>query len=186
MMQNRKTALLALLPWALSMQSCSRTKAVQYLSPDILENYSAKMNAIETALDDLAEHSDETIRSQVIEYWRQLNVFAEDCLQPFMRLMSEGSYTLPNKSDPARTYRKMLNIPVPPEVKRVYVKYGLGEHGHQVYLCLFLGVTLYYVKQNTPVGPPFPDTVQKALTSMESLINPQDMTLIAEYLEGLR
>jgi hypothetical protein len=166
---------------AFSGTAFSQTEPNRYLTPDIMESWIANENALSDGLSELEYNADAIILARFTEYWRQVSDFAYQ----FQTLIDWADYgrDLGLYFDPAKAYRKILRVRVPQEVNAVYAENGLGEHGHQVFMCLTLGWILLTLKQYADGNDPSLNKIQKIAALLESLIHPQDLTLIEEHAE---
>ncbi|MDR0561922.1 MAG: hypothetical protein LBG73_04460 [Spirochaetaceae bacterium] len=168
------------------MPGLSQTPPPRYITPEALQNWADNHEAISDGLRELAEESpDPAVRARVGAYMEQMEIFAYRIFAGIE--VADGRIVdTSDKAEfdnPERLYQKALRLRVPPAVQRVYAENGLGEHGHQMFICLLLWAVLLEVKQWNDI--PRSNRVQKRLTALESLINPEDLAIIEDLYERM-
>lgn len=168
----------------IAVSGFSQTSPAQYLTPEIIENWIANQDAISEELENLEANPDAAVQEQMLKYWEKVQVFSYHLETLLVLRYSDENRTF--QGDPVQAYRKVLRIHVPAAIKTVYAEKGLGDQGHQVFMCLVLGLILAEQNQE-PKGAdiPLPHKAQKTLNNLKSLIHPQDLALIQEYAEDL-
>jgi hypothetical protein len=173
--QNPKVLVLVLQGLVISAGLFPQTVQDRLLSPEIVENFFSHWERIERVFEDLDNHEDPEIRARFDAYNDKMNVFGRQ-LDDFWEFSPMDGGEAP---DIVKAYQKILRILVPPEVHEVYRESGLGNRGHQVITCLFVGFEIViYNKQNETCGDQSTAKAQKKLTRLESLIHPEDLALI--------
>ncbi|MDR2535208.1 MAG: hypothetical protein LBD29_04145 [Treponema sp.] len=155
----------------------------QLLNPLIIENFMVNAVNINRAFGALHTHQNE----RFAEYISKV-VFFTDSFFDLDTLLDLDARTVFswNEQDQiinnvAKAYRKALVLYVPPEIKAVYRENGLGNRGHQVLLCLVLGIRILALKEDrAEYDQPLPKA-KKTLSLLESLIHPKDLALIQDY-----
>ncbi|MDR0569351.1 MAG: hypothetical protein LBG87_09130 [Spirochaetaceae bacterium] len=159
---------------------CSQNAQARYITPDILRNWVLNQQSLSDALTDLSEtHPDPAVQARTGEYMEEV----ENAVYRLGYIL-EGILTdMPAEDNLAQVYRKALRIRVPAEVKAAYEENGLGKQGHQVFMCLLFG--FFCVEAKRSFDEPPPPKAQKLLTILESLIHPQDLTLIEQFADEI-
>ncbi|MDR0525945.1 MAG: hypothetical protein LBG90_08780 [Spirochaetaceae bacterium] len=176
----RKISVTGILICGIVAPGCSQSGPGQYLTPEIVRNWIIHRETLSDALQNLAESDpDLEIQAQTTAYMEEIETFVYR-FAPLLEKTWTGNSS--GEDNPAQLYRKILRIPVPRAVKRAYEENGLGKQGHQVFMCLLIGLFCFEVKQqNTDLS----NKARKQVNLFESLIHPKDFALITEFAEDL-
>ncbi|MDR2534540.1 MAG: hypothetical protein LBD29_00730 [Treponema sp.] len=172
-----KAFALVLLGLVVSAGLFPQTPNSRILSPEIVENIRAHWGPIERAFEDLDSHEDPEIHGPFYAYNRKMESFG----LLFEDFWESSPMEAGKAPDIAKGYQKILRIAVPPEVQRIYRENGLGNRGHQVIVCLFVGLHILKYKRAFDDLVQQPPKLYKKLTFLESLIHPEDMALAAQH-----